>query len=459
MNRYNPDRDLTKRPHATAAVLFAFTLLISLFTGPSELAAATKITEIRTPGGYTVWMVREPSIPIIALELAFRGGSGLDPAGKEGLARMVSATLDEGAGDLDSLAFQTKLEELAIGLSFAAHKDTFRATLRTLSRNRVEAFELLASALTKPRFDDEPVERIRRQLLVDLKRRSQDPDDIAGRTWFTKAFPKHAYGRSSRGYPESVAAITRNDLNNFVKSRIARDNLVIGVVGDVSESEIAQLIDKTLGELPAHASPWTLPEVAVPAPGSLTIIEREIPQSVVILGMRGPKRDDRDWYTAYLMNYVLGGGGFTSRLYQEVREKRGLAYSVYSYLNPYRHAGLILGGLGTANAQVAESVALYKSEIARMAEQGISEKELVDAKTYLNGSFPLRLDSNSKISGIIVAMQMQRLGLGYIEERATLINAVTVEDVRKVARRYMREDDLIIVVVGSPEGLVEDDGS
>ena len=460
MNWRDLNRDLiVRRRWFAVATLFGTMLLVAMIAGSVPTIAATKISEIETPGGFTVWMVREPSIPIIALEIAFRGGAGLDPAGKEGLARIVSATLDEGAGELDSLAFQTKLEELAIGLRFNAHKDTFRATLRTLTRNQVEAFELLASALTQPRFDAEPVERIRRSLLADLKRRKKDPDDIAGRSWFNKAFPEHPYGRSSRGYSETVAGITSDDLKSFVRSRFAKDNLVIGVVGDVAEDEIAQLIDRTLGGLPATASPWTLPEVALPTPGSLTIIKRDIPQSVVIVGMNGPKRDHPDWYTTYLMNYVLGGGGFTSRLYQEVREKRGLAYSVYSYLNPYRHAGLVLGGLGTANARVAESVRLYKSEIARMAEDGISEKELVDAKTFLNGSFPLRLDSNSKIAGIIVAMQLQGLGVDYIEKRAGLINAVTVEDVRKVARRYMRQDDLIIVVVGSPEGLVEDDGS
>jgi zinc protease len=460
MNWCDRNRSLIAWRHVLAnTTMFALTLLVTVIAAAVPTIAATKISEIKTPGGFTVWMVREPSIPIIAIEIAFRGGAGLDPVGKEGLARMVSATLDEGAGELNSLAFQTRLEELAIGLSFDAHTDTFRATLRTLTRNRVEAFELLASALTQPRFDEEPVERIRRQLLADLKRRTQDPDDIAARAWFAKAFPEHPYGRSSRGYLETIAAITADDLKNFVRTRFARDNLVIGVVGDVAEDEIVQLIDRALGGLPATASPWTLPEITLPTPGSLTIIKRDIPQSVVIVGMNGPKRDHRDWYTTYLMNYVLGGGGFTSRLYQEVREKRGLAYSVYSYLNPYRHAGLVLGGLGTANARVAESVKLYKSEIARMAEHAISQKELVDAKTFLNGSFPLRLDSNGKIAGIIVAMQLQGLGVDYIEKRAGLIDAVTVEGVREVARRYMREEDLIIVVVGSPEGLVEDDGS
>ena len=456
-------RDFLRVDHLHARVFHSFGLLsivglVLSLVAVSPALAATKISEIQTPGGFTVWMVREPSLPIIAMEIAFRGGTALDPKGKEGLARLVSTMLDEGAGDLDSLAFQTRLEELAVALSFRAHTDTFRATLRTLTRNRAEAFQLLQLALTKPRFDDEAVERMRDQLLADLKRRSKDPDAIAASTWFAKAFPEHPYGRSSRGYPETVAAITRQDMQSFMASRFAKDNLVIGVVGDVGEDEIARLVDQALGDLPDHASPWAVSEVILPTPGSLTVVKRDIPQSIVILGMRGPKRNDPDWYTTYVMNYVLGGGGFTSRLYQEVREKRGLAYSVYSYLNPYEHAGLVLGGLGTANARVAESVKLYKNEIAQMAELGISEKELEDAKTFLNGSFPLRLDTNRKIAGIIVAMQLQGLGVSYIEERANLINAVTIDDVRDVAKRYMRADHLITVVVGDPVGL-KDDGS
>lgn len=419
-------------------------------------ADAATIAEITTPAGFTVWMVREPAIPILAMEAAFRGGAALDPAGREGLARMVATTLDEGAGELDSLAFQTRLEELAIGLRFGAGQDTFRATLKTLSRHREAAFDLLGSALTAPRFDAEPVERVRRQLLADLERRSEDPGDIAARAWFAKAFPRHPYGRPTRGHPGSIAAISRDDLRGFVRSRLARDNLVIGVVGDVEEPEVARLVDRAFAGLAATAGRWTLPEASPPRPGSLTVIRREIPQSLVMLGARGPKRDSRDWYATYVMNSVLGGAGFTSRLHREVRGKRGLAYSVYSTLHPYRHAGLVLGGLGTGNARVAEAIGVVKAEITRMAEEGIGAQELADAKTFLNGSFPLGLDSNGRIAATLVAMQLEELGPDYIEKRADLIDAVTVEQVREVARRYLRVDDLIVVVVGEPEGLTED---
>ena len=449
---------MTLRPgfamwRAPLAALAAAVLAMAADRAGADAAA---IAEITTPAGFTVWMVREPAIPIVAMEAAFRGGAALDPAGREGLARMVAATLDEGAGELDSLAFQTRLEELAIGLRFGARKDTFRASLKTLSRHREAAFDLIGSALTAPRFDAEPVERIRRQLLADVERRSEDPGDIAARAWFAKAFPGHPYGRPGRGRPESIAAIGRDDLRGFVRRRLARDNLVIGVVGDVDGPEIARLVDRAFAGLPAAAGAWTLPEASPPTPGSLTVIRREIPQSVVMLGSRGPKRGSRDWYAAYVMNSVLGGAGFTSRLYREVREKRGLAYSVYSHLHPYRHAGLVLGGLGTGNARVAEAIGLVRAEFARMAEEGIGAQELADAKTFLNGSFPLRLDSNGKIAATLVAMQLEALGPDYIERRRELIDAVTVEQVREAARRYLRVDDLIVVVVGEPEGLTED---
>ena len=241
-----------------------------------------------------------------------------------------------------------------------------------------------------------------------------------------------------------------------MRSRLARDNLVIGVVGDVEGHEVARLVDRAFAGLPATAGRWTLPEASPPRPGSLTVIRREMPQSVVMLGARGPKRGSRDWYAAYVMNSVLGGAGFTSRLHREVRDRRGLAYSVYSHLHPYRHAGLVLGGLGTGNARVAEAIGVVKGEFVRMAEEGISAQELADAKTFLNGSFPLGLDSNGRIAATLVAMQLEELGPDYIEKRADLIDAVTVEQVREVARRYLRVDDLIVVVVGEPEGLTED---
>jgi zinc protease len=417
-------------------------------------AAAAPIQKLQTPGGIEAWLVAEPSIPILALELAFRGGgSASDPAGREGLANLVSGLLDEGAGEMKALAFQKRLEELAISLDFDSGKDTFRVSLRTLSKHRDEAFRLLGLALTAARFDAQPLERVRNQVLAGIERRAEDPDSIAGRTWFAKAFPDHPYGRPGSGTKESVKAIDREGLKNFVSTRLARDNVLVAAVGDIAPEELADLLDLALGDLPARATALELRPTKLPSGGSLTVVRKAIPQSVVSFGLPGIMRHDPDWYAAYVMNYVLGGGGFTSRLYQEVREKRGLAYSVYTYLYPYQYAAAYLGGVATANARVADSLALVRSELDRLAGQGISDQELADAKTFLNGSFPLRLDSNSKIAGILISMQLYRLGIDYLEKRSGYITAVSAGDVRRVAKRLLRSEDLIIVVVGDPVGL------
>ena len=354
---------------------------------------------------------------------------------------------------MKALAFQKRLEELAISLDFDSGKDTFRVSLRTLSKHRDEAFRLLGLALTAARFDAQPLERVRNQVLAGIERRAEDPDSIAGRTWFAKAFPDHPYGRPGSGTKESVKAIDREGLKNFVSTRLARDNVLVAAVGDIAPEELADLLDLALGDLPARATALELRPTKLPSGGSLTVVRKAIPQSVVSFGLPGIMRHDPDWYAAYVMNYVLGGGGFTSRLYQEVREKRGLAYSVYTYLYPYQYAAAYLGGVATANARVADSLALVRSELDRLAGQGISDQELADAKTFLNGSFPLRLDSNSKIAGILISMQLYRLGIDYLEKRSGYITAVSAGDVRRVAKRLLRSEDLIIVVVGDPVGL------
>jgi zinc protease len=360
--------------------------------------------------------------------------------------------LDEGAGDLDSQAFRTELEDLAIRLSFDVGRDQVTGQLKTLTRHRERAFELLRLALTEPRFDAEPVERIRHQIQASLRRRAEDPDYLAGLTWFATAFPDHPYGRPVQGTIESVATITDDDLRGFVGERLAKDNLVIGVAGDVTAAELAPLLDLAFGDLPAQSAAFELAKTK-PQGGDTVILRRDVPQSQVLFGEAGLARSDPDFYAAYVANHILGGGGFTSRLTAEVREKRGLAYSVYSYLYPLEFAPLWLGGLGTANAAVGQAIHVTRQQIAEMAAGKIEQAQLDDAKTYLTGSFPLRLTSNDSIAGTLVTMQVDRLGIDYLDRRNGYIEAVTLEDVRRVAARLYHPENLLVVVVGEPEGL------
>jgi zinc protease len=438
---------------ALGAGLLSLSVALGALDPIPAAEAAAKVERVVSPGGIEAYLLREASIPFLSLSLHFRGGAALDPVGEEGLAYMVSGLLDEGAGDLDSQAFRTELEDRAIRLSFDAGRDEFTGRLKTLTRHRARAFELLRLALTEPRFDAEPVERIRNQIQADLRRRAEDPEYLAGLTWFATAFAEHPYGRPVQGSVESVAAIATADLRRFVADRLARDNLVVGVAGDVTAAELGPLLDRAFGDLPAHSAPYRLEERAAPAEAGTVVLRRDVPQSQVLFGQQGLARDDPDFYAGYVANHILGGGGFTSRLTEEVREKRGLAYSVYSYLYPLEFGPLWLGGLGTANAAVGQAVEVVRAQLARMAAGEISQAALDDAKTYLTGSFPLRLTSNDAIAGTLVAMQVDDLGLDYLERRNDYIEAVTLEDVRRVAARLYHPERLLVVVVGEPEGL------
>ena len=428
-------------------------MLAQLLAAPptGALQSAATVEEVVSPGGVRAYLMREPAIPFLSLSLHFRGGTALDPVERQGLAFMATGLLDEGAGPYDSQAFRAEIDDHALRLSFEADRDGVMGELRTLTEHRAHAFELLRLALTEPRFDPEPVERVRSQILADLRRRQTDPDYLASRGWFAAAFPDHPYGRPSRGTPESVAAITAADCRDFAARHLARDRLVVGVAGDITAAELAVLLDATFGGLP-RGTP--LPEVPAVAPrlGRTEVLRLAIPQSVVVFGHGGLERHDPDYYAGYVANYILGGGGFSSRLLEEVREKRGLAYSAYSYLHELDRAPLWLGGVATNNQQVAQSLAIVRAELARMARGELDETDLADARTYLTGSFPLRLTSNDQIAKMLVGMLVHDLGRDFLERRNALIEAVTLDDLRRVSARLF-SGEMLVSVVGAPEGL------
>ena len=432
------------------AMLLGLALVLTLAFADRAHAAA-RVEEVVSPSGIKAWLIREPAIPILSLSLYFKGGAATDPRDRSGLAYMTSGLIDEGAGPYDSEAFRAELEDHAIRLSFDADRDGVSGDLKTLTENRGHAFELLRLALTQPRFDAEPVERIRSQILADLRRQESDPNTVANRTWFERAFKDHPYSQPVRGTPETLSAITAEDLRGFVASHFARDNLLVGVSGDITPEELAPLLDHAFGALPAEAR---LPEVPVTAPAvdRTVVVPMAIPQSVVVFGHAGLERQDPDYYTAYVANYILGGGGFSSRLTEEVREKRGLAYSVYSYLYDAQRSPLWLGGLATRNDQVALSIELVRKELARLAAGEVDARDLENAKTYLTGSFPLRLTSNDQVAKFLVGMQLAELGIDYLEQRNGYIEAVTLEDLKRVSAGLFG-GPLLVTIVGAPTGV------
>jgi zinc protease len=426
---------------AVAAILGLAGLLL-----PSA-AQATRIERVVTPLGIEAWLVRESAVPLIAMQFAFRGGANQDPAIKPGVGHMVAALLDEGAGDLDAKAFQRHLELGAVELSFRAQRDDFQGSLRILRERKDEGVELLRLALTAPRFDADAVERVRAQVLSGLRRQTTQPNDVASRVWWKTAFPDHPYGRPLNGTLESVPLIDTEDLRGYVRRVFARENLKIAVVGDIDAETLKTALDRIFGSLPAKADLAPVPPASLDGTGRRIAVYLDVPQAVLSFGGAGIARKDPDFIPAYIVNHILGGGSFSSRLYREIREKRGLAYSVYSYLLPLDRTALFMGGTATRADKANETLALIEAEIRRLAKEGPTEDELATAKSYLKGSYALNFDTSSKIAAQLLQIQIDDLGIDYINRRNGLIEAVTLADVRRAARRLL-EGGILTTVVG-----------
>ncbi|WP_299921202.1 pitrilysin family protein [uncultured Pelagimonas sp.] len=414
--------------------------------------ASTDIQEVESPGGFKAWLVEEPSIPFVALELRFKGGASLDAAGKRGAANLMVALLEEGAADMDAHAFAQAGESIAAQFSYDIGDDAVRISAKFLTETRDEAVDLLKQSLLTPRFDQDAIDRVRRQVIAGIQSDIKDPDSIANVSWDKMVFGDHPYGSDYNGTEDSVAALTRDDLMAAHQSILTRDRVYVAAAGDISADELGALMDTLLSDLPATGAPQPA-DVEVQTKAGVTVIPFDTPQSVAIFGHKGMKRHDPDFFTAYVLNVILGGGGFEARLMQEVREKRGLTYGVYSYLVPKEHAELYLGRVASANDRIAEAVSVISDEWAKMAANGVTEEELARAKTYLTGSYPLRFDGNGPIARILVGMQMEGLTPDYITTRNDQIEAVTLDDVKRVAAELLHPDALHFVVVGQPEGL------
>ncbi len=431
----------------SVATVLAFALAATAL--PAE---ATTIQRVVSPGGIEAWLVQEPAVPLIAVDFAFVGGSVQDPPDKGGTANLVASLLDEGAGEFDSKAFADRLERKAIEMNFSAGRDNLGGSLRTLTGNRDEAFDMLRLALTAPRFNASDVELDRAQILSMLRRQTTNPGDIASRRWWETAFPGHPYGRPVSGAQETLPNITIDDLRSYTHRVLARENLKIAVVGDIDAETLKPLLDRVFGALPAKPDLAPVANVMPQGLGRQIDVSLDVPQAVVDFGGPGIARKDPDFMAAYVINHILGGGSSDSRLYQEVREKRGLAYSVSNNLLWLDHSALFLGGTATRADRAGETLDVVQKEIHRFAEQGPTAEELAEAKSYVLSSFALNLDTSTKIASFLVQLQLDGLGIDYFQQRTALIKAVTLDDAKRVAKRLL-DNGMLVTVVGKSEGI------
>jgi|TARA_R110002012_G_scaffold13006_7_gene56799 zinc protease len=414
--------------------------------------AEVNIQQVTSPGGLTAWLVEEHSIPFVALDVRFRGGASLDAPGKRGAINLMTGLLEEGAGDMDARAFAREAEGLASSFRFNVGDDSLSVSTRFLVENQDASVALLKQALQNPRFDPEAIERVRGQVLSGIRSSAKDPNDIARKTMDGLLYGEHPYATSLSGTEESVAALTRDDLIAAHAAVLAQDRIYIGAVGDITPEALGLLLDELLGDLPETGAPMP-PRATVTVPSGITVVDFPTPQSVALFAQKGISQKDGDFFAATVLNQVLGGGSFESRLMDEVREKRGLTYGVYSYLAPMDLAETYQGSVSSANDRIGEAISVIQDEWSKMAGQGVTEQELDDAKTYITGSYPLRFDGNQTIAGILVGMQMLDLPIDYIPTRNEKVEAVTLDDVKRVAGELLDPEGLAFVVVGQPEGV------
>lgn len=431
-------------------IRFCMALVLSLVTSP--LWAEVKIQEVTSPGGLKAWLVEDHGIPFTALEVRFRGGTSLDAPGKRGAVMLMASTLEEGAADLDSQGFAAARESLAAKIGFDADADTVSVSAQFLTENRDQGVELLRTALVSPTFDQVALDRVKGQIQSILQSNAADPSTIASDAFSHQVYGDHPYGSPDMGTPETVAALTRDDVLAAKAATMARDRVFISAVGDITPADLGKMIDRLLGDLPKKGAPLP-PHAQARFDGGTRVVDFDTPQSVVIFGQPGLRFDDPDYFPLFVLNQIVGGAGFSARLMDEVRDKRGLTYGVSSNLANADLSETWVGSMASGNDKVAEAVALVRNIWAEVAAKGVTQAELDAAKTYLTGSYPLRFDGNGKIAALLVGMQLAGLDKDYPARRNSLVQAVTLEDVNRVAREQMAPEKLTFVVVGKPQGL------
>jgi zinc protease len=434
--------------------LFFQIIVFSSFILPSSFSYADilNIQTVTSSKGIQAWLVEDKTIPVISLRFMFKGAGAVnDPADKQGLSQVLSNTLDEGAGEYDSKAFQEQLNDKSIGLSFSSSRDDFSGHLKTLTKYQTTAFKLLSLALSQPRFDQEAVTRMIDSNMVRIRSNMTDPEWMNARLANDILYRGHPYATNIGGTLSSLPKITPDDLRKKQSRQLARDNLIVAVSGNISAAELGQILDSLFGHLPATASLSKISPFIQENAASITLYKQDIPQTVITMASEGIRHDDPDYFAAEIMDFVLGSSGFGSRLTEEVREKRGLTYGIYSGLSEMRYATLLSVSASTKNESAKEVITLTRDVMTKMTREPISVQELTDAKAYLIGSVPLNLTSSDRISGLVMGLMADNLPVNYLDIRAKKIEKLTESDVLRVAQRLLKPEQMKIILVGKPE--------
>ncbi len=446
MNSVNKTMELLAK---TRILAFAIAACIAVAFA-AQAQAEVAIQEVKSDKGITAWLVEDYTVPIVSIRFEFDGGSTQDPDGKEGLAELMTGLFDEGAGNLDSDAFQIRLDDAGAEMRFGASPDTIHGSMRMLTERKDEALDLLRMAIEAPRFDAAPIDRIRSQMVSGIIAGARDPETTAAVKWAEALYGDHPYARRDEGTEKSLAAITAEDLRAYHRNVFARENLHVAVVGAIDAETVKRELDKLFGGLPEKPDLRPVAKVDWKL-GQEVRVAYALPQTSLQLAYPGVARNAPDFFAAFLMNHILGGGTFTSRLFDEVREKRGLAYGVNSSLVTQEYASGLIISTATRSDRVEETLAVIRDEVRRMAEEGPTEAELAAAKKFIIASYALNnLDSSAAIASTLVALQTDELGIDYMQRRGALIDAVTLDQVKAAARKLLTAEPSVMLLGPAP---------
>lgn len=416
-------------------------------TRPTSSLADVQV--VTSPGGIAAWLVSESFVPIIAMEWTWRGGAAVEPADKRGVGWLLAYMMNEGAGDMDTSAYGARMDDLNLKFACGSWMDWTNCGMTTLKATANESFDMVRQAFSDLRLDDEPFERAKRELIVGLESDETSPKTVASKAMNEALIPRHPYARNAT--EATVKTITRSDVRQLMSQLMTKDKLLVVVVGDITAEELKPKLDEVFGSLPATSTlPVLTDAVPQPAPAAPILEELSQPQTLIAFSGPGIRRQDPDFYAAYVLNYILGGGGFSSRLTDDIREKRGLTYGVGTGLSIQPHFWRWTGSSSTMNDKANEVVGLIRENIARLGKEGPTQQELADAKAYITGAFPLAFDSNTKIAENLLGFRQDGLPADYVELRNAYFEGVTLEEVKRVATTYMRPENFTFVMVGKP---------
>lgn len=427
---------------------FSTTILLLV----SSLASATPtIQQWQTSNGAQVYFVPAPELPMVDVQIVFDGGAAREAKG--GLAGMTSALLDEGAAGMNADQIAEASDSVGALMGFSSHQDMAVASLRSVTDPTLfePAVTLFSQLLTEPDFPQDALQRIRKNMLIGVQSKKQQPGSLARDAFMQALYGDHPYGQPSSGTEQSLNNITREEIVAHYQRYYVAKNAVIAMVGDLDWSSAVKLAERIAGKLPEGEAAAALPAVTSLEQADEQRISHPSSQSHILVGQPGIKRGDDDYFPLYVGNHILGGSGLTSRISDEIREKRGLAYSAYSYFSPMRDFGPFAMGLQTKNASVDEALTVLRETLTQFREHGPSAEELQAAKQNITGGFPLRLDSNKKIVGYLAMIGFYNMPLNYLDTFNQKVNAVTIEQIKDAYQRRIDPEKLVTVVVGGEE--------